>query len=63
MIPSIERIENSSFAVWSPDVTTTISGWRIASSGGFTRRLNSATSVGEVDTSLDTRYAISRWLA
>jgi ribosomal protein S18 acetylase RimI-like enzyme len=62
-MPSVERIESSSFAAWSPDETTTISGWRVASSGGFTRRLNSATSVGEVDTSLETRDAISRWLA
>jgi GNAT superfamily N-acetyltransferase len=62
-MPSVERIERSGFAAWSPDETTTISGWRVASSGGFTRRLNSATSVGEVDTSLETRDAISRWLA
>jgi len=62
-MPSVERIESSGFAAWSPDETTTISGWRVASSGGFTRRLNSATSVGDVDTSLETRDAISRWLA
>lgn len=35
----------------------------MASSGGFTRRLNSASSIGEADTSLDTRDAISTWLA
>ena len=63
MIPSVEGIEDSSSTAWSPDETTTISGWQVGSSGGFTRRLNSATSVGEVDTSLETRNAISRWLA
>ncbi|MCL1600372.1 MAG: GNAT family N-acetyltransferase [Actinomycetia bacterium] len=63
MIPSVEGIENSGSTAWSPDETATISGWRVVSSGGFTRRLNSAASVGEVDTSMETCNAISRWLA
>lgn len=62
MILSIERIEDSGFAAWSPDETTTIAGWRVASSGGFTRRLNSASSIGPADTSLDVRDEIAAWL-
>ncbi len=62
-MPSIERIERSGFAVWSPDETTKIAGWRVASSGGYTRRLNSATTIGSADTSLKTRDDIARWLA
>jgi len=60
---SVERIERSGFSVWSPDETTLIAGWRVASSGGYTRRLNSATTTGPADTSLQTRHAIARWLA
>lgn len=63
MIPSIERIESSGFAAWSPDETTTINGWTVASSGGFTRRLNSASTIERADTSLETRNRISAWLA
>lgn len=63
MIPSIESIEDSGFAAWSPDETTTIAGWRVVSSGGFTRRLNSASSIAPVDTSLETRDEIEAWLA
>jgi ribosomal protein S18 acetylase RimI-like enzyme len=63
MIPSIERIEKSGFAAWSPDETATIAGWTVASSGGFTRRLNSASSIGPADTSLGSRDEIAAWLA
>jgi ribosomal protein S18 acetylase RimI-like enzyme len=63
VIPSVEQIEDSGFAAWSPDETTTIAGWRVASSGGFTRRLNSASTIGLADTSLATRDAIVAWLA
>lgn len=63
MTPSVDRIERSGFAAWSPDETTSIGGWTVASSGGFTRRLNSATVVGSADTSLDTRDEIASWLA
>lgn len=60
---SVDRIERSGFAAWSPDETTSIGGWTVASSGGFTRRLNSATAVGRADTSLATRDEIASWLA
>ncbi len=63
MTPSVDRIERSGFAAWSPDETASIGGWTVASSGGFTRRLNSATVVGSADTSLDTRDEIASWLA
>lgn len=63
MTASIERIEDSGFEAWSPDETTTIAGWKISSSGGFTRRLNSASARGRADTSLATREAITTWLA
>lgn len=63
MTASIERIEDSGFEAWSPDETTMIAGWTVASSGGFTRRLNSASTRGAADTSLATRDAITAWLA
>lgn len=63
MTPSIGRIERSGFAAWSPDETANIGGWAVASSGGFTRRLNSASVVGSADTSLATRDDIASWLA
>lgn len=63
MTPTVEQIEDSGFAAWSPDETAMIAGWRVASSGGFTRRLNSASSIGPADTSLDTRDEIAAWLA
>lgn len=62
MTVSVEQIERSGFAAWSPDETTMIGGWTVASSGGFTRRLNSATTSGSADTSLETREAIRSWL-
>jgi ribosomal protein S18 acetylase RimI-like enzyme len=61
--PSVERIERSGFAAWSPDETTEINGWTVASSGGFTRRLNSATTQGSADTSPATHQAVTSWLA
>jgi len=62
-MPSIEAIERSGLAAWSPDETTSIAGWTVSSNGGFTRRLNSATANGSADTSLSTRDAIASWLA
>jgi ribosomal protein S18 acetylase RimI-like enzyme len=62
VIPSVGRIEKSGFSAWSPDETTTIAGWTVASNGGFTRRLNSASTVGHADTSLATRDEIASWL-
>jgi len=40
-----------------------IAGWTVASSGGFTRRLNSASTIGRADTSIETREEIAAWLA
>jgi ribosomal protein S18 acetylase RimI-like enzyme len=63
VIDAIERIERSAYAAWSPDETVEIGGWTVASSGGFTRRLNSATTTHDADTSLETKNAIVAWLA
>jgi len=63
LTPSIGRIERAGYLAWSPEETASIDGWSLASNGGFTRRLNSATARGVADTSLETRDAIIAWLA
>jgi len=63
LIPSIGLIEHAGYLAWSPEETAGIDGWSLASNGGFTRRLNSATADGVADTSLETRDAINAWLA
>ena len=40
MKPSVDQIERGGFQVWSPDEVGEVAGWRMASNGGFTRRLN-----------------------
>lgn len=56
-------MERAGYAAWSCDESTQIGGWTVRSSGGFTRRLNSATASGPADTSIDTKHAIAGWLA
>ncbi len=63
MTVSIERMERAGYAAWSPDEQTEIGGWTVRSSGGFTRRLNSATTIGTADTTVGTKLAIVEWLA
>lgn len=63
MTVPIERMERAGYAAWSPDEQTEIGGWTVRSSGGFTRRLNSATTNGTPDTTIDTKLAITEWLA
>ena len=60
---TIGRIERVAYTAWSPDEMVEIGGWTVRSSGGFTRRLNSATTAGDADTSLETKRAITAWLA
>ncbi len=63
MTATIDEIEHAGYTLWSPDESVEIGGWTVRSSGGFTRRLNSATAVGVADTSGVTRDAIAGWLA
>ncbi len=63
MTPSVEQLELAATATFSPAETTMIGGWRVARTGGFTRRLNSATAVGIAETSFDTKAAVRAWLA
>ena len=63
MTPSVDQIERDGSQVWSPDEVSEVAGWRLASNGGFTRRLNCATTTGDADTSPGTGEAIRQWLA
>ncbi|MCL1598926.1 MAG: GNAT family N-acetyltransferase, partial [Actinomycetia bacterium] len=60
---SIERMERAGYVAWSADEQIEIGGWTVRSSGGFTRRLNSAKANGRADTSIDTKRAVAGWLA
>lgn len=60
--PTIAEVEAAGYATWSPDEETSIGGWTVRANGGFTRRVNSATAVGDPDTSPETRDAITSWL-
>lgn len=62
MTPKVARIEAASYAIWSPDDTTTIGGWHVARNGGFTRRLNSASARQPADTDPSTIDEIERWI-
>ncbi len=55
-------MERAGYGAWSPDEQTEIGGWTVRSSGGVTRRLNSATANGRADTSIDTKLAVAGWL-
>jgi ribosomal protein S18 acetylase RimI-like enzyme len=62
VISSIDRIELGAYRTWSPDETVEIGGWTVGSNGGFTRRANSANTMGPADTSPGTGRAIREWL-
>lgn len=62
MTPSVLDIERVAYATWSADETTTIGGWTVRSNGGFTRRVNSATTESTAQTSPAVRDAIAAWL-
>jgi N-acetylglutamate synthase len=59
----IEDIEAAGRSIWSPDEEATVSGWQLSASGGYTRRLNSATTSGAADTSIETGRALGGWFA
>jgi ribosomal protein S18 acetylase RimI-like enzyme len=59
-VADIERVGRDT---WSADEQVHIEGWTVSSNGGFTRRVNSATSSGRPDVSLATRDAVREWLA
>jgi len=59
----IGEIEVASRSIWSPDDETTLFGWHLSASGGYTRRLNSATTVGGADTSIAAGSALGAWFA
>ena len=63
MTASVEQMELASAATWSPDVSVYVDGWRVSSNGGFSRRLNSATAVGQAETSLEAKRSVTRWLS
>jgi len=58
-----EQLELAAAATWSPDVSVYVDGWRVSSNGGFTRRLNSATAVGQAETSLVAKRSVTDWLS
>lgn len=62
MTASIARIESAGYQLWSPDEVATIDGWVVVSNGGFTRRLNSASTTTDASTSAGTRERIEAWL-
>lgn len=63
MTASVDQLELAAAATWSPDVTAYVDGWKVSSNGGFSRRLNSATAVGQAETSLDAKRSVTRWLS
>jgi len=62
VIASTEQIELAATATWSPDTSAVVDGWRVSSNGGFARRLNSATAIGQAETSLEAKRSVARWL-
>ena len=63
MTASVDQIELVAAATWSPDVTEYVDGWKVSSNGGFSRRLNSATAIGQAPTSLVAKQSVTRWLS
>lgn len=62
MTVSIDQLELVAAATWSPDITGVVDGWTMSSNGGFSRRLNSATAIGQAETSLEAKRSVTRWL-
>lgn len=63
MTITIADIERVGRETWSADERMDFDGWTVTSNGGFTRRVNSATSDGRPGVSIETKEAVSRWLA
>jgi ribosomal protein S18 acetylase RimI-like enzyme len=60
---TVGAIERAAGLTWSPDERTTLAGWELASSGGFTRRANSAVPTATAATDVEARAAVESWLA
>jgi len=61
-VTSIAAIERAAAITWSPDERTTLAGWDLVSSAGFTRRTNCATPTSSSSTELEVRAAVENWL-
>ncbi len=59
---SIAQIERAAGITWSPDERTTLAGWVVSSSGGFTRRTNCAAPTATSATDIEARAAVESWL-
>jgi ribosomal protein S18 acetylase RimI-like enzyme len=62
MSVTVDRIESAGYRAWSPDEIVDIDGWTVTSNGGFTRRLNSASTTRNASTSSETGRRIETWL-
>lgn len=62
MNASVAQIESAGYQAWSPDEVANIDGWIAVSNGGFTRRLNSASTTTNASTSPETGQRIEAWL-
>ena len=63
MTITVAQIESAGYRAWSPDEVANINGWIVVSNGGFTRRLNSASTTIDASTSAETGARIETWLS
>jgi ribosomal protein S18 acetylase RimI-like enzyme len=59
---TVGAIERAASVTWSPDERTTLAGWELSSSAGFTRRTNSAAPTATAATDIEARAAVESWL-
>lgn len=62
VVTTVADLERAGYDTWTSDESTTIAGWTLHATDGFTRRVNCATAVGAPDTSPSARTAINEWL-
>ncbi|MGI9528342.1 MAG: GNAT family N-acetyltransferase [Acidimicrobiia bacterium] len=62
MTATVAQIESAGYRAWSPDEVANIDGWIAVSNGGFTRRVNSASTTTSASTSPETGKRIEEWL-
>jgi N-acetylglutamate synthase len=58
----VARIEAASTSTWSAEQVASFGGWTVSATSGFTRRINSATTIGSADVSAATGSEIETWL-
>lgn len=63
MTPSIGDLEETGYALWCAADEAVVDGWTVRASGGFTRRINSATATGAPSTSRATHRRLEAWFA